>query len=90
MNYKVKKIAENNVEVMHSKEMTDINGKVFQVFDGEIESFGEKGLTKALEDIENQILYWQNFDEKAYKKKMQDKVQERKQILLDVQTEMNK
>ena len=89
--YKVTKIAENNVEVKHSKEMVDTDGKVFNVYDeGETESFGQTGVTQQLIEIDKQILYWQNFNEKAYKKAMQDKAQARKDVLLEVQAELKK
>ena len=89
--YKIIKIAENNVEVKHSKEMVDTAGKIFNVYDeGETESFGQEGLTSQLAEIDKQILYWQNFNEKAYKKTMLDKVNARKDVLLEVQAELKK
>ena len=91
MGHKVTKIAENNIEVKHTKEMTDATGKVFLVYDEELtESFGETGLTRQLEEIDKQILYWQNFNEKAYKQKMLDKVTTRKDLLLEVKKEIDK
>ena len=88
--YKVTKIAEN-VEVVPTKDMTDINGKFFTIYDeGKKESFSSARVTSQLTEIDKQILYWQNFDEKAYKKAMQDKAQARKVLLLEVKVEMEK
>ena len=89
--YKISRVAENNVEVKYSKEMTDTVGNVFLVYDEEkTESFGDTGVTQQLIEIDKQILYWQNFDEKAYKKAMQDKTQARKDLLLEVKKELDK
>ena len=89
--HKITKIAENNVEVKYTKEMIDITGNVFYVYDeDETESFGLKSVTRQLEDVDKQILNWQNFDEKAYKKSMQDRIQGRKDLLLEVKKEMEK
>ena len=89
--YKISRVAENNVEVKYSKEMTDTVGNVFLVYDEEkTESFGDTGVTQQLIEIDKQILYWQNFDEKAYKQSMLDKVKERKALLLKVRVELEK
>lgn len=86
MNYKINKIAENNVEIVYTKNVTDINGAVFEVMaEDEPVSFGKQEVERQLLDIEKQILYWQNFNEKTYKKDMQDEMQKRKNILLEVQ-----
>lgn len=90
--HKIKKIAENNVEVTYTKEMTDVNGKTFEVMaENEPESFGISGVTHQLAEIEKQIQYWSNSATvELHRQALLTKYNERKSLLLDVKKELEK
>lgn len=90
MNYKITKIAENNVEVIPHKKIKDINGVEFTILDDDTESYGQERITNEMAEAQKQLEDAQKFDAVAYKKDLIQKAKDRIVLLQTIQKEMKK
>ena len=80
------KVSKNNVEVKEFV-LTKTDEKFYT---GKTDSYGQDRLSSELKQINDQIDYWTKLDVEKYRKEKLDSLNEDKNKLLAIDTEMNK